>query len=255
VTDPLAEFVLMEPTDRVDQFAVALRRGLITLTSSHAQLSYAFVHGGRSLDRMSAVLKWWRQEGGTEALLARAVIGQLEVRRAVENRGPRCELVWTGETPIGSGVRSTFPVIREMLSIAHRSVLVVTYALWAGTDAAEVIDLLARLSSKGVDVTFALDSRYQQGWNVTQLRKHWPTGRRPPTVYTWQHKDDPIAKLHAKVLIVDQRDLLITSANLTGHGLKHNLEFGVRVLGRPAEEASSHLEKLFRNSVFIKGRL
>jgi len=69
VTDPLAEFVLSEPAERVDQFAEALRRGSITFASSHSQLSYAFVHGGRSLDRMSAVLKWWRREGGTEALL------------------------------------------------------------------------------------------------------------------------------------------------------------------------------------------
>jgi hypothetical protein len=250
VTDPLVELVLEEPVERVQQFADALQDGSITLTASRARLSFIFAHGARSLERMSAVLKLWREEGGSEVLLARAVIGQLQVRRAVENRGPRCELVWTGDTATGSGVRSTFPVVKEMLSLARRSVLVVTYALWAGTDAGEVIDLLARLSSRGVDVTFALDSRYQRGWNISQLRKHWPVGRRPPTIYTWQHDDDPIAKLHAKVLIVDQRDLLITSANLTGHGLKHNLEFGVRVLGRPAEEASSHLEKLLRTSVF-----
>lgn len=250
MNDPLVEFVLEEPAERVEQFTEALRNGWIILTSSRSALSFAFAHSGRSLDRMSAVLEWWQQEGGSEALLAQAVTGQLEVRRATENRGPRCELVWTGDTATGSSVRSTFPVVKEMLSLARRSVLVVTYALWAGTDVGEVIDLLARISSKGVDVTFALDSRYQQGWNITQLKKHWPAGRRPPTVYTWQHEDDPIAKLHAKVLIVDQRDLLITSANLTGHGLKHNLEFGIRVLGRPAEEASTHLQKLLRGGVF-----
>lgn len=252
MTDPLVEFVLEEPADRVEKFAEALREGRISLTSTRFRVDYTFVHGPRSLDRMLAVLRWWRDRGGNEVLLAEAITGQLEIRRTVENRGPRCELVWTGDTPTGSGVRSTFPVIKEMLSLARRSVLVVTYALWAGTDAAEVIDLLARLSSRGVDVTFGLDSRYQQGWNITQLKKHWPAERRPPTVYTWQHADDPIAKLHAKVLIVDQRDLLITSANLTGHGLKHNLEFGVRVLGRPAEEAGRHLTELFRSGGFVK---
>ena len=252
--DPLVEFVLEEPAERVEQFADALRKGSVTLTSTRSQLSFTFAHGARSLERMSAVLKWWRQEGGSEALLAQAVSGQLEVRRAIENRGPRCELVWTGDTAVGAGVRSTFPVVKEMLSLARRSVLVVTYALWAGTDAGVVIDLLAGLSSKGVDVTFALDSRYQQGWNISQLRRHWPAGRRRPTVYTWQLEDDTIAKLHAKVLIVDRRDLLITSANLTGHGLKHNLEFGVRVRGRPAEEASEHLEKLLRSGAFTRER-
>jgi phosphatidylserine/phosphatidylglycerophosphate/cardiolipin synthase-like enzyme len=121
-----------------------------------------------------------------------------------------------------------------------------------GADAGTVIGLLADLSSRGVDVTFILDRRYHGGWNVTQLTQNWPLGRRKPTLYTWQHEEDAIAKLHAKVLIVDRRDLLITSANLTAHGMKHNLEFGLRVLGRPAEEASEHLEGLMHSDVFEK---
>lgn len=59
-----------------------------------------------------------------------------------------------------------------------------------------------------------------------------------------------LSPLHAKVLVVDRRDLLITSANLTGHGMKHNLEFGLRVLGRPAADATDHLEGLIRSGEF-----
>jgi phosphatidylserine/phosphatidylglycerophosphate/cardiolipin synthase-like enzyme len=138
-----------------------------------------------------------------------------------------------------------------MLGWASRSILVVTYSMWIGTgDAGTVIDLLAERSSAGVDVTFVLDRRYQDGWNVSQIKRRWPSERRRPALFTWQDEDDEIAKLHAKVLIVDRRDLLITSANLTGHGMRHNLEFGLRVLGRPAEDASEHLEGLIRSGVF-----
>ena len=94
-------------------------------------------------------------------------------------------------------------------------------------DAGTVIDLLAGLSSTGVDVTFVLDRRYQHGSNITQLKQRWPSARRLP-VYTWQNDEDAIAKLHAKILIADRRDLLITSANLTGYGMRRNLEFGLR---------------------------
>jgi phosphatidylserine/phosphatidylglycerophosphate/cardiolipin synthase-like enzyme len=247
--DPLVEFVVEELPQQVEQLADALDRGSITLTSTRSRLQFEFVHGPRSLERMNAVLAAWRQGGGSEALLAQALRAQLGVRQTIENRGPRCELVWTGNTT-AAGVRATFPVVTEMLGWARRSVLVVTYSLWIGADTQTVIDLLAELSSTGVDITFVLDRRYQAGWNVAQLKQRWPAGRRKPALYTWQHEKDAIAKLHAKVLIVDRRDLLITSANLTGHGMKGNLEFGLRVLGRPAEDASRHFESLVRSGVF-----
>lgn len=251
MVDPLVEFVLEEPTERVEAFAGALEGGIVTVATRRSGLGLAFSHGPRSLDRMLSVLRSWQRAGGGEALLASTLRGQLEVLRAVENRGPRCELVWTGETPTGAGVRSTFPVIKEMLGWASRSVLVVSYSLWIGTgDAAAVIDRLAELSSAGVDITFVLDRRYQNGWNVIQIKERWPVGRRRPALYSWQDEEDAIAKLHAKVLVVDRRDLLITSANLTGHGMKHNLEFGLRVLGRPAADASDHLEGLIRSGLF-----
>jgi hypothetical protein len=253
MADPLVEFVLEEPPQQVEDFAEALENGLVGLTSARSRLRFTFTHGPRSLDRMTAILTTWRQAGGTEMLLARALRGQLDVRRAVENRGPRCELVWTGGTSESAGVRSTFPVVKEMLGWARRSVLLVTYSLWIGTgDVGAIIDLLAGFSSTGIDVTFVLDRRYQEGWNVTQLKQRWPSGRRRPALYTWQNEEDAIAKLHAKVLIVDRRDLLITSANLTGYGMKRNLEFGLRVHGRPAGDASEHLEGLIKSGVFKK---
>jgi phosphatidylserine/phosphatidylglycerophosphate/cardiolipin synthase-like enzyme len=248
--DPLVEFVVEELPQQVEQLADALERGSVTLTSTRSRLRFEFVHGPRSLERMNAVLAAWRRAGGSEALLAQALRAQLGVRRAIENRGPRCELVWTGNTAATAGVRATFPVVTEMLRWARRSVLVVTYSLWIGADTQTLIGLLAELSSTGVDITFVLDRRYQAGWNVAQLKQRWPAGRRKPALYTWQNEDDAIAKLHAKVLVVDQRDLLITSANLTAHGMKGNLEFGLRVLGRPAQDASRHFEGLVRTGVF-----
>ncbi len=98
--------------------------------------------------------------------------------------------------------------------------MVVTYSLWiGGGDAGDVVDRLAELSSSGVDVTFVLDARYGGGQNLPQLWARWPQHRRRPTVYCWQDENDAVAKLHAKVVIVDRHDVLVSSANLTGHGL------------------------------------
>ena len=41
-------------------------------------------------------------------------------------------------------------------------------------------------------------------------------------------------KLHAKVIVADRHDALVTSANLTHAGLLENLEMGLRIQGAMA---------------------
>ena len=50
---------------------------------------------------------------------------------------------------------------------------------------------------------------------------HWPIDRREP----------PDAKLHAKAVIVDSRDVLLTSANMTNAAYDKNIELGVLCRG------------------------
>ena len=54
------------------------------------------------------------------------------------------------------------------------------------------------------------------------------------------------------MIIVDRRDLLVTSANLTGHGMSGNLELGARLIGRPAEQAHDHVLDLITDGTFLK---
>lgn len=85
---------------------------------------------------------------------------------------------------------------------------------------------------------------------MIQLMQRWPAGRRPPMLYIWHDANDDIAKLPAKILVVDRHDLLITSTNLTGHGMRYNLEYGLRLFGRPAEDAARRLNGLIRAGTF-----
>lgn len=251
--DPVFEFVVGEPAKLVTEFAARLRDGRVTLASGRAALEYNFAHSDHSLERMLAVLKSWKSDGGTEQLLARTVTSHLEVSRQLEELGPSCELVWTGHGEGGAGVRSTLPVVMEMLGHARREVLVVTYSVWLGfAEAKSVIDRLALLSSKGVSVTFVLDAGYRDGHNVREVQRHWPPERRRPTIWTWQDPSDEVAKLHAKVLEVDGHDLLVTSANLTGHALGENVEIGLRVRGAPAAQAVEHFRALILSGEFDK---
>ena len=104
-------------------------------------------------------------------------------------------------------------------------------------------------------MTLVIDRDYgsddsAEGHNLTQLRAGWPYDAPEPDVYGWGDDGDPIAKLHAKVIVVDRRDLLVTSANLTGHGMSGNLELGARLSGRPAQQAHDHVIGLIADGTF-----
>jgi len=59
----------------------------------------------------------------------------------------------------------------------------------------------------------------------------------------------PYASMHAKCLLVDGSDLLVTSANFTFHGLHGNIEIGVRLAGAPAAEARKIFSHLVESRV------
>ena len=119
------------------------------------------------------------------------------------------------------------------------------------------MERLGELSSQGVTVEFIVDQRYSgynkaegEGHSIREIQSQWPTGRRRPTIWSWSDDDKPGSKLHAKVVIVDGRDLLITSANLSGAGLADNLELGVRLRGEVAAQCAEHFNGLIRSGFF-----
>ena len=56
-------------------------------------------------------------------------------------------------------------------------------------------------------------------------------------------------KLHAKVIVADRRDALVTSANLTHAGLLENLEMGFRVQGAMAGAVVRHFDLLIEEGI------
>lgn len=207
------------------------------------------------------LLSCW--DGGDDpgGRLARTLRSQLRVADDVRNRGVRAELVWTGQKPSGSPLRNTVPVVNEMLDAAESSVLVLAYSIWLGQPTAgSVLKRLVQCVERGASVTFVVDRRYRTKsgpphHNLVELRKRWPGSAPKPSVHSWGDDEDEIAKLHAKVLVVDRRDLLVTSANLTGHGMEGNLELGTRTVGKPAERAHDHVVDLIASGFFQPEKL
>lgn len=111
---------------------------------------------------------------------------------------------------------------------------------------ASVIAALDAAVGRGVKISLILESpeKLDGGGGAHAYAKfrtyHWPIHRREP----------PEAKLHAKAVIVDDRDVLLTSANMTSAAYDKNIELGVLCRGGGiANQIQRHLYGLIAQGV------
>jgi len=96
--------------------------------------------------------------------------------------------------------------------------------------------LLTEAASHGAAVIMICD---RERGSARRVLDGWPADVRQARIFHDRERADgaPYASMHAKCLLVDGTDLLITSANFTFHGLHGNIEIGIRISGPPAAEA------------------
>ena len=58
-----------------------------------------------------------------------------------------------------------------------------------------------------------------------------------------------MSALHTKVISVDQKETLITSANLSYHGQEGNVELGIHVVSK---DIAIQVERIFTQLIFSK---
>ena len=131
-------------------------------------------------------------------------------------------------------------------------VLLVGYALTVeqGSIMERVIELLIGAARRRATLVIVLHSDEDETANLDNLFKLWDVFVKKPKVYTWRPPPDhPYTKLHAKCLVVDRLDALVTSANFTFHGLESNLELGLRVRGPQAAAIVERFDHLIAAEV------
>ena len=67
-----------------------------------------------------------------------------------------------------------------------------------------------------------------------------------PEIYSYDDKD---SSLHAKFLVVDKKEILVTSANMTDRAMTRNLEMGIRHRGKIAKDAVDMIELLITKKI------
>ena len=141
------------------------------------------------------------------------------------------------------GDLTTMNVVQTMISSAERNIMITGYAL--SSYFSELTETIIQKSQRGVFIKFFVNDLDKQ----PEFEKLLRYKGRFLKVYNYRQGEDKMAALHAKVISVDQRQTLITSANLSYHGQQGNIEIGTLV---ESKQIARQIEDVFTKLIFMK---
>jgi phosphatidylserine/phosphatidylglycerophosphate/cardiolipin synthase-like enzyme len=249
-----AELAAAETPERVTRFAHLLRSERLSADSPAGALQDHLALPSARLPRYIEVLNAAQTVSPADAALALEAAA-LAIQRA-QSEAPGIEVARTGPAAGTFRLRTTGTVSREIIDASERKLLVVGYSVTSSPNdagfAAQTLAAIRRAAERGVVVTAVL---HRDPKNRDALLRSWPAASPVPSIFTWpESPDDVMSKLHAKVIVGDGRDALVTSANLTYHGYEANIELGVRVSGEPARLVEAHFRELIRSEELVVWR-
>jgi hypothetical protein len=215
------------------------RRGVWELSTPRLHQLVAMLTRRRD-DVLSAVAL--QQEGfdvstcgtlvGVPTTAALLVVESVLAERTANPR-PELELVWTGREGGATLSRDTSQVLPQMFSRAERRVVVAGFAFFEASDIFSPLHERARDTGADVEFFIHVDGT-GQNWSMSAasfLTYSWPWRDVRPRVYYDARADaaDTSSTMHAKCVIIDDREVLITSANFTGRAQRDNVELGVLI--------------------------
>lgn len=162
----------------------------------------------------------------------------------------RVELLYTG--PSADTIRRTEQGLLEVIRDARSSLWVVSYALASGVE--DILAALRERTEAGVEVRLLLDHRLENSdYSFNRLEKGAPGCE----LFLWPDEHRVLeggkhAALHAKCAVADGRRAFVSSANLTGYAMDHNLEVGYLVTGGPTPRTlAGYFDRLVEEGVLL----
>jgi phosphatidylserine/phosphatidylglycerophosphate/cardiolipin synthase-like enzyme len=200
------------------------------------------------------VAAWGTTSGQAVALGLRAAVRAVQATRADQ----AVDIVWTGPQTAEVPIRLTRAVLVDVIRSATERLVIVSFAAYK---VALVVDELAAAAARGVDVRLVLETAETSGGRLaTDAADAFASLGAAVSFWVWPSEERPslpagAAALHAKAAIADDHTALVTSANLTGHGMNENMELGLLVRGGPVpRRLAAHFTLLMIDRVLDRVR-
>jgi phosphatidylserine/phosphatidylglycerophosphate/cardiolipin synthase-like enzyme len=251
----------------IQEIALALRSG--RLAPPFAAVALQRIISGDVAQRIADDFQSLVASGfGTEQIAK-----TLELLRADRLTRPRIEdvleLVTTGPEVPTVANRDTSVIVRELFANANHSVLVAGYAVYQGQ---RVFQALADRMQEVPTLRVRLFLDIQRGHGDTTAsaelirrfaerfrQSQWPKDRPLPEVYFDPRSldcDQQRACLHAKCVVVDGRQVFVSSANFTEAAQLRNIEVGVSLDAAPiARRLTEFFDAMLRANSLMPVRI
>lgn len=237
------------------------------LSPPFALSSVARIVGASMAPHVITALQTISDRGCNAEALASCIevlVESLAVRSPLEDL---VQLVMTGPIESGAYHRDTRVVVTDLFRRAGSSVTVAGYAVHQGKRIFEElalrmeavpglrVRLFLNLAIRPGDVPLAstVVANFVQDFRI----RHWPANHRLPEIYYDRRVLEAGAgfstAFHAKCVILDQRELFVSSANFTEAAQNRNIELGVLLTSQTlCRQAETFLSELVREGPCVR---
>ena len=160
-----------------------------------------------------------------------------------QNNEEKIELVLTAPPSFNLRAKRTEDVVDELLQSARVSITMTGYSV--SEHIKDFLDVIINKSQKGVFVKIFINKVDEQN-AIEKLIAH---KGRFLKIYNYSNETDKMAALHAKVISIDNERTLVSSANLSYHGMSANIEMGCVI---QSKKIANKINEVFKNLIFGK---
>ncbi len=168
----------------------------------------------------------------------------MELRRLQTNTNTT--LVWTGPVAFNEFARNTRTTMLEMINSAKKTITLIEFVMTPNPK--EIFHALINAAKNGVKIRIIFNNGIKERKKIEKL---WEKRVTFPMIFTYKPKKKGTS-LHAKVLIIDSKEIFTTSANLTDFGINENVEMGIRHEGNMAKNAENIADLLIEKGYLME---
>ena len=243
-------FIANIPESKIKKFCDMLEKKEITLTNSFFKIKRILSIDSREERYFLEILSNFSNHEDF-ILLTQLTIKLIQIKN---NSKIETALVWSSPIKFHKKISQTYSNFLKMINDSNDSIIFVGYAM-TDQENKEIFEAFKKAAKeRGVNIKIIFDKATKAKkwgkWTKSPkqiIAKLWGDIEYFPEIYSYDDKD---SSLHAKFLIIDEKEILVTSANMTDRAMTRNLEMGIRHRGKIAKDATELVELLIRKKIF-----
>jgi cardiolipin synthase A/B len=247
--DAVIALVANTPIDKMEQLAHSV--GQLT-DSSKASRILDWAPNPNSKARLASLIAAWQSERIPSCELSGILLGA-SVAYHYARSEQEIELVWTGPSTASVAMRKTEQALIQVIDAATERLFITSLVAYSVPSIMRALESAIR---RNVKISMLLEESDEHSGSISfdligKMKIALPTAN----IFSWADKGERFGggKVHAKIVVADERECFVSSANLTGHAMAKNMEAGILIRGGTVpRDLHRHLEALETMHLVVK---